>query len=138
MVLISHTRRSFLGTVRISRLMTEIVQNASVRSGSLPPRQKLHIFRAQILSRHKHPHFYCNLNILHKFQCSHATTKYTVKWTTRKQTLTEMKTAIFTKFVQINDTESAASLFCPVIRGDTLCDTKKKAAVSTDKPMTHA
>lgn len=116
--------------------MTEIVQKAEVWSGSLPPRQKPHIFRAQIPI--SHPQVYCSLNILHKSQCSHATTKYTVKWMARKQTLTEMKIAVFTKFVQINDTESAASPLFLEIRGDTLCDTKKKAAVSTDKPMTHA
>jgi hypothetical protein len=82
---------------------------------------------AQIPSRHKHRHFYCDLNILHKSQCSHATTKYTVKWTARKQKLTEMKTAVFTKFVQINDAVSALPLWLG-IRRNTLCDTKKKAA----------
>jgi len=49
-----------------------------------------------------------------------------------------MKITVVTKFVQINDAESAASPFFVAIPNDALYDTKKKAAVSTDKPMTHA
>jgi hypothetical protein len=64
--------------------------------------------------------------------------KYTVKSAARKQTLTATKITVVIKCVQINGSESAASPFCRMIRQGVLCETKKKAAVTTDKAMTHA
>jgi hypothetical protein len=48
-----------------------------------------------------------------------------VKWVAIKQILTARKIAIVTKFVKINDVESAVPGSCLAIRSDALCDFKK-------------